>query len=106
MSLQPFKPVRRERQILSIGESHICTSSGTKRRVCSTQNHRISPKMPVSLSLGRGGVGWGQHYCDEQMVKITEFLCASNMTSALRVPPGSCGKGAHAGTKEHVTISG
>lgn len=109
MSLQPFKLVLRERQILSIGESNICMSSWTKRWVCSTQNHSISPNMPVSLSLSTGrkkGKRRNSTTVTNRWSKSLSFLCASNMTSALWVSQVSCSKctHTHASTKGQMTI--
>lgn len=109
MSLQPFKLVLRERQILSIGESNICMSSWTKRWVCSTQNHSISPNMPVSLSLSTGrkkGKRRNSTTVTNRWSKSLSFLCASNMTSALWVSQVSCSKCTHtdASTKGQMTI--
>lgn len=109
MSLQPFKLVLRERQILSIGESNICMSSWTKRWVCSTQNHSISPNMPVSLSLSTGrkkGNRRNSTTVTNRWSKSLSFLCASNMTSALWVSQVSCSKCTHtrASTKGQMTI--
>lgn len=104
MSLQPFKLVLRERQILSIGESNICMSSRTKRWVCGTQNHSISPNMPVSLSLSTGrkkGKRGNSTTVMNRWSKSLSFLCASNMTSALRVSQVSCSKCTHTHTCKH-----